>query len=122
MGDLLAHDAVVAGTALAQVVQEGGDVELAPGMQLGQDLGRERQLARELAPLHLPDDAHGPDGVLVDRVDVVEIVLHLADHAAEIGDEAAQQPALVHPPQGQRRVLARAEDVEEEPVGLGILA
>ncbi len=60
--------------------------------------------------------------VLVDRVDMVHVVLHLRDDAAEIGDEAAEHASLVHPPQRGFRILFRSQDFEEQAVGLGVLA
>ena len=47
----------------------------------------------------LGQDADGADGVLVDRVGVVHVVLRLRDDAAEIGHEAAEHAGLVETPQ-----------------------
>src|SRR6202021_3478636 len=55
-------------------------------------------------------------------VDMVHVVLHLRDDAAEIGNEAAEKTSLVHPPQRGLGVLLRGQDFEEQPVGLGVLA
>ena len=49
------------------------------------------------------DDAHGAQGVLVDRVGVVHVELHLGDDAAELRDEPAEHPGLVHQFQGPAR-------------------
>ena len=70
--------------------------------------------------LDLVQDADGEDGVLVDRIDMVHVVLHLRDDAAEIGDEAAEHAGLVHAPQGRLGILARGQDLHEEAVRLGV--
>ena len=70
----------------------------------------------------LVQDPDGEEGVLVDRVVVVHVVLHLSDDMPEIGDEAAEDAGLVHPPQCGFRILARGEDFEEQAVRLRIPA
>ena len=62
------------------------------------------------------------DQVLVDRVVVVHRELHHPDDAAEIGDEPAEHAGFVHPPQRRFRRMARGQDLEEQPVGLRVLA
>src|SRR5438045_674552 len=42
--------------------------------------------------------------------------------SAEIGDEPAENPGLVQPPQRDFRVLPRGQNVEEQTVGLGVLS
>ena len=60
--------------------------------------------------------------MLVGRVDVVEVVLHLGDDAAEVGDEAAKDSGLVEAGEGQGRVVACGQHVQEEEVGLRVVA
>ena len=60
--------------------------------------------------------------MLVDRIVVVHRELHHPDDAAEIGDEPAEHAGLVHPPQRRLRRVARGEDLEEQPVGLRVVA
>ena len=67
-------------------------------------------------------DADREQRVLVHRVDVVHVVLHLRDDAAEIGNEAAEYPGFVHSAQCRFRILARGQDFEKKPVRLRILA
>ena len=86
------------------------------------DRAGDRQFVLQLAGLDLVQDADREQRVLVDRVDVVHVVLHLRDDAAEIGHELAEHAGLVHPPQRDFRVLLRGQDFEEQAVGLGILA
>ncbi len=74
------------------------------------------------AALDLVQDADREERVLVDRVDVVHVVLHLRDDAAEIGNEAAEHAGLVHPAQRDFRILLRGQDFDEEAVGLGVVA
>ena len=82
----------------------------------------ERQLVGQQSLLDLMQDADRADGVLVDRVDVVEAVLHLRDDAAELWQKAAQHAGLVHPPQRVFRVLARGQNGHEQGVRRGRFA
>ena len=51
--------------------------------------------------------------VLVDRVDVEEVVLHLADDAPERREVVAEDAVQVHPPQLVREAARLAEDLHE---------
>ena len=42
-------------------------------------------------------DANRPDGMLIDRIDMVHVVLHLRHDTAEIGDEAPEHAGFIHP-------------------------
>ena len=91
---------MVAAAALGDVVQQHGEIERAARDRWSaSSRGGERQLVLELALLDLVQDADGEERVLVHRVDMVHVVLHLRDDAAEIGDEAAEDAGLVHAPQ-----------------------
>ena len=58
--------------------------------------------------------------MLVHRVVVVHVELHHRDDLAEIGDEPAEHAGLVHAPEIEFRIAVRGQDVEEQPVGLGV--
>ena len=73
-----------------------------------------------VAVLDLVQDADGADRVLVDRVDVIHVVLHLRDDAAEIGHEAAEHAGLVQTPQRRLRIVPRGQHLHEQAVGLGV--
>ena len=75
----------------------------------------------ERALLDAGDHPDRADEVLVDRVDVVHVVLHLRDDAGELGDEAPEEPGLVHPPERRLGVFPRGQDVEEQRVGPRVL-
>ena len=89
---------------------------------LRHDLAGERQIFRQPPGFDRAELADGANEMLVDRIVVVHRELHHADDAAEIGNEPAEHPGLVHPPERDFRRVARGEDVEKEPVRLGILA
>ncbi len=118
--DAFAQDRVVAAAALGDVVQQHREEERAARVDGRHDRGRERQLVLELPRLDVVQDADREDRVLVDRVVVVHVVLHLRDHAAEIRHEAAEDAGLVHAPERGRGILARGQDLHEEPVRLRI--
>ena len=84
---------------LADVVQQQGEDEPFRRSQLGEQLGELRTLRRlRDQPL---DAAHGQQRVLVDGVLVVEVADHPAADAPEAGDQALEQPAVVHRAQGR---------------------
>ena len=53
--------------------------------------------------------------MLVDRIDVIHIVLHLRHHTAKLGHEMAEHAGLVHAPQCRLGILGRSQDIEEQP-------
>ena len=120
--DALADFRVIAAAPLGDIVQQHRQVERAAGDDRRCEVGGERMLLLEHPGLDLVQDSDREERVLVDRVMVVHVVLHLRDDPTEIGDEAAQDPGLVHPPQCGFRILARGQDVEEQSIGLGVVA
>ena len=72
-----------------------------------------------LDPRQQPDRA---DGVLIDGVVVVHVVLHLRDDPAEVGHEAPEHPGLVHPAQHRLGVALRGQHLEEQRVGARVAA
>ena len=60
-----------------------------------------------------PHVAQHHQDVLVDRVDVEEVVLHLAHDAAEHPQVAAQHAGLVHQPEGMRLAFGHLQDLHE---------
>ncbi len=75
-----------------------------------------------LAALDLGEHADAAQQMLVDRVVMIHVELHHRDDAAEIRNEAAEHAGLVHAPQHDLGVLLRGQDLEEEPVGLRVVA
>ena len=60
--------------------------------------------------------------MLVDGVDVVHVVLHLRDDAAEVGDEAAEDAGIVHPLQCRLGIGRIGQHLQKQPVGFRIQA
>ena len=83
---------------------------------------RQRMQLLAVAVLDLRKHADAAQQMLVDRIVVIHVELHHRDDLAEIGDELAEQAGLVHAPQVELGIAVRGQDVEEEPVGLGIAA
>ena len=70
--------------------------------KLDGELRAERVLVRVLGDEEAAHVAQHHQDVLVDRVDVEQVVLHLADDAAEHPQVAAEHDGLVHQPEGVR--------------------
>ncbi len=64
--------------------------------------------------------ADRPQQMLIHRIVMIHVELHQSDDAAEFRDEAAEYAGFVHQAQHDLRRIARGENVEEEPIGLGI--
>ena len=97
-GDAGADLRVVTVPPLGDVVQQHGEIEGLARLHLADHRRRHRMVVLEGAGLDAVQDADGADGVLVDRVDVVHVVLHLGNDAAEVGDEAPEDARLVEAP------------------------
>ena len=105
---------MVAAAALGDIVEQRGDIQQ-PGLrEIGHQLAAERIFVRMLAHGEAAHVAHHHQDVLVDRVDVEQVVLHLADDAAEVRQVAAQDAGLVHAPQRVRDALRRLQDLQEQ--------
>ena len=111
---------MVAAAALGDVVQHHREIEHAARQHLMHHAAGDRRLLGQLARLDAVQDADGEEGVLVDRVVVVHVVLHLRDDAAEIGDEAAEHAGLAQAAQAALGILRRGQHLQEQAVGLGI--
>ena len=74
---------MVAAAALGDVVEQAGEVEHFLALEIGDQPRAQRILVRVLRLGEAAQVADHHQDVLVDRVDVEEVVLHLADDAAE---------------------------------------
>ena len=74
---------VVAAAALGDVVEQPGEVEHLLALEVGDQPRAQRILVRVLRLGEAAQVADHHQDVLVDRVDVEQVVLHLADDAAE---------------------------------------
>ncbi len=113
---------MVGRSALGDVVEEGGEVELGAVRNLVDDLVYERMLVLVASRVDVAQRPDRPKKMLVDCVMVVHRELHHPDDPAEVGDEAAEHAGLVHPPQGRLGSVARSQDFEEKAVGFLVLA
>ena len=73
---------VIPAAALGQVVEQHGEIKRAARNHLVDHFARQRQFVDERAALDIRERADRPDGVLVDRVDVIHVVLRLGDDTA----------------------------------------
>ncbi len=96
---------MITAASFGDIVQQCREVESSARLDRRHDLGRDRQFLFQLAGLDLVQDADRKQRVLVDGIDMVHVVLHLRDDAAEIRDEAAEHARLVHAPQRSFRIL-----------------
>ncbi len=121
-GDAGAGDGMILRPALGDVVEQHGDVEDGAVLDAGHDLVGERMGLGEVAALDLGEHADRLDEVLVHRVVVVHVELHHRDDLAEIRNEPAEHAGLVHAAEHGFRIAPRGEDLDEEAVGLLVLA
>ncbi len=91
---------VVAAAALRDIVEQRGDIEHPGPLEARDQLAAERILVRMFSHREATDIAQHHQDVLVDRVDVIEVVLHLSDDAPEVEQVTAEHARLVQ--QAQR--------------------
>ncbi len=81
---------------------------------------RERKLARALGAHESPYVAHHGERVLVHRVDVEQVVLHLAHDPAEDGEVGGEHSVAVHAAELGGEVSRLAQDLHEQRAGAEI--
>ena len=108
-----ADDGVVAAPALADVVEQRGHVQQPGLVPAAGQLGAERVLMRMLGHEKAPHIAQHHEDVLVHRVDVEQVMLHLAHDAPEGPQVAPQHRGLVHQPHGVRDAAGLLQDLHE---------
>ena len=101
-------------------MQQHRDIEGAAHLQLGQNRRGHGVVFGIFTVFDPRQHADRPNGVLVDRVDVVHVVLHLRHHPAEVGNEAAEDARLVQAAERRLRVPLGSQDRHEMGVGLRV--
>ena len=90
---------------------------------LGGEARRERELVRELAARELPQPIERGHRVNVDRVHVVDVVVHAPGHGQKLGHHREQEPHVVQladdRPAAHARLGDGAHEVDEERRRLG---
>ena len=117
--DLGAQFRMVPAPALGDIVQQDRRIKRFARLHFRNHFAGDGVVFLEPAGLDPVQQADGPDGVLVDRVDMIHVVLHLGDDAAEVGNEPAEHTGLVEAHQRLHRILAR-QHFHEHPVGFFI--
>ncbi len=111
---------MVAAAALGDVVEQRGDVEQPVALE-GHDQPRhQRVFVRVLSHREPAHVAQHHQDVLVDRIDVEEVVLHLADDAPPRRDVARQDAVLVHLAEHPHDTAALLQDLQEEDTVRGV--
>ena len=121
-GVLGAQRGVVAAAPLADVVEQAGDVEQ---FDLRQPPHHARRQRKALVGAGLQEAAHLPQhhhGVGVHRVDVEEVVLHLADDLPELRDVASEHAVAPHSRQLAHQRVGCAQQFEEARADAGVAA
>ena len=119
--DLRADFRMIPAPSLGDVVKQQPEIERPARFDLLHGLAGERHLVIEEPQFDPVEDAEGEDGVFVHGIDVIHVVLHLGDDAAEIGNEPAEHTGFVHAPEHEFGVVGRRQDFHEQPVGLGVV-
>ena len=106
---------MVAAAALGDIVKQRRHVQHPRPLEIGDQLAAERIFVRVLGHREAAQIAQHHQDVLVDRVDVIQVVLHLPDDAPEIQQVASEHAGLVHQPQRVRDAGRLLQDIHEEP-------
>ncbi len=87
---------MVSAAPLGDVVEQHAHIKGTTRADFVDRLASHRMLFLEFAPLDLRQEPNGLDGVLIDRIDMIHVVLGLPDDTAEIAKETAEHARLVH--------------------------
>ncbi len=98
--DLRTQFGMIPAPAFRNVVDEDGQVKHPSGQHLVNDLHRQGVILGEAAVFNLGQNSDRLDGVLVDGIDVIHVVLHLRHHTTELGQELTQNTGFIHAAQG----------------------
>ena len=104
---------MIAAAAFGDVVEEGPEVEHLGLVELLHELRQERVLVVEARDAEAPQVPNHHEDVLVHGVDVEEVVLHLADDAAEFRQIPAEDAVLIHAPELVHDAARLLQDVHE---------
>ena len=114
-GEARADLAVRAAVGLADVVEQRPERERDAVLDLLERLRRHREVVGVIAARERVQAAHGVERVLVDRVHVIDVVLHAARRRLPLGHERREHAEVLHLLEARRvgRVARVAEQVDE---------
>ena len=117
---LLAQHRMIAASAFGNVVKQGCRHQNPRVAPVGGQLRAQRVFVHMLGIEKTADVAQHHEDVLIDRINVEQIVLHLAHDFAKRRQVVPQHRCLVHEPQGMRYAVRRLQNLHELlPVGRG---
>src|SRR3982751_10222 len=87
---------VIATATFGYIVKETGKIKNLRPREIGHQSGAQGEFVSELRHGKAAQITYDFEDVLVNRVDVVKIVLHLSHHSAELRQIAAEDTVLVH--------------------------
>ena len=109
----LAEFGMVTAATFSDIVEQSGEIEQFGPVKLAHQPAAQRELVGQFRNCKAPQVAHDFQDVLVDGIDVVKIMLHLADNTAESRDVTSQNVVLVHAPQFTDHTRRAAQDFHE---------
>ena len=104
----------------AEVMEEEGQIEFDPGQDMGNETGRQRQFVAQLTDFDLVKGTNRLDGVLIDRIGVIEAMFHQGNDATKFRNEASEKAGLVHAPKCFCWLCRAGQNGEEHLIGFGI--
>ena len=105
--------AVILPFPLADVVQQDGEKQEFAFLNLVCDLGQKLLLDGIIPPPDLADLFNGKEGMHIDGVDVIGIVLHFAIDIGEFGNKVIEELQVVHLSQGLDDTGRAAQNFEK---------
>jgi hypothetical protein len=105
---------MIAAAPLGDVVKQRPEIEQFGFVELADQTAAQREFVGQFRHCKTAHVAHHLEDVFVHRIDMIEVMLHLAGDAAERGDVAAENVELVHAPQLADHPCRAAQDVHEQ--------
>ena len=113
---------MIATAALGDVVKQTGEIEPLGFDHLLDDLARQRKFMAKFRHGEAPQVAHDHQRMRVHRVDVEQVMLHLADNFAKGGQVGAKHAIGVHAPQLMGNAMRLTQDFHEKAAARQVLA
>src|SRR5687768_17443739 len=116
----LAKLRVISTAPFGDVVEQSGKIQHFRPLEITDELAAKRVFMGELGRHELPQVSHYHQDMLIHRIDVKQVMLHLADDTAERRNVAPQDAIAIHQSQFPRQSARLAQDFHEQGAVAGI--
>ena len=107
--------------AFGDIVQQHRHIERAPRFDVVHHLRRNRHFFQISTILDPMQNADCENGMLVNGIDMIHVMLHLGDHTTEIRHKAPENAGLAEAAKSRFRIFFRCQHLDKQPVRFRIV-